>query len=103
MVVNVPTSWLARPGSDHHILFEWLDRYVAAGYHPVGLIDIFSDGADRVQMGRRGGRRPAAFAIIVFGYSGEKGTGTVSYERVGTGTQLVLVVIRKLAVQELAA
>jgi hypothetical protein len=39
VIVNVPTSWLARDSSDMHIL-EWLSRYAAAAYRPVGLVEI---------------------------------------------------------------
>jgi 4-amino-4-deoxy-L-arabinose transferase-like glycosyltransferase len=41
VVVNIPTSWLVRPGSDRFI-FQWLDQYVKAHYNRVGVADITS-------------------------------------------------------------
>lgn len=41
VLVSAFTSWLGQPTSDKHIL-QWFDRYAAANYRPVGLIDIIS-------------------------------------------------------------
>jgi len=40
VLVNVPTSWLVTPASPRLVL-DWMDRYLAAGYRVVGIVDIF--------------------------------------------------------------
>lgn len=42
VLVNVRTSWLARPQSQQ-ILFDWLDRYLPDFYEPVGAVEIYPD------------------------------------------------------------
>ena len=40
--VNVSLSWLRRPESPQ-FLFDWVQKYVADGYEPAGIIDIFEN------------------------------------------------------------
>jgi hypothetical protein len=43
--VQVPTSWLAGPESDQHIL-EWAQTYVGENYDLVGIADIHEEGTE---------------------------------------------------------
>ena len=40
--VNVPTSWLPRPGSNMNILRR-AEAYLGSSYQPVGVVDILYD------------------------------------------------------------
>ncbi|MEY2576887.1 MAG: hypothetical protein QOF80_2374 [Verrucomicrobiota bacterium] len=45
--MNVPTSWLIRPDSDHFI-FDWADSYLARNYQLDGIADILASGSQYV-------------------------------------------------------
>ncbi|HVC98378.1 MAG TPA: glycosyltransferase family 39 protein [Pirellulales bacterium] len=58
VLVNVPASWLAKPGSDPFI-YEWAERFVRAEYEPAGLVDILSQERTEYHWGREAaGARP---------------------------------------------
>ncbi|UCF42746.1 MAG: glycosyltransferase family 39 protein [Planctomycetota bacterium] len=51
VLVNVSTSWLARPDSEK-VIFEWLEQYTDKYYRKVGIIDIISQELTVYRWGR---------------------------------------------------
>jgi hypothetical protein len=51
VLVNVSTSWLARPDSEK-MIFEWLEQYADKYYRKVGIIDIISQELTVYRWGR---------------------------------------------------
>jgi hypothetical protein len=48
--VDIPTSWLRRTSSDM-LIFDWYARY-REHYDLVGIIDIFVNGPNGIQLGK---------------------------------------------------
>jgi hypothetical protein len=47
VLVGVPTSWLARPGSPQEVAFlTWAQRFIAEHYELEGTADIFANGTE---------------------------------------------------------
>jgi hypothetical protein len=66
VLVRVPTSWLARPGSDTFI-FRWAEAYLCEHYDPTGIVDIFPDTTVyRWNEDVRGGAPMSPTSLIVF-------------------------------------
>ncbi len=63
---NVPLSWAARPGVPDDIL-RWFDRYAAANYDIVGLVEIGSSGSPAAYFwdAEVRGRRPGENSLWV--------------------------------------
>jgi hypothetical protein len=55
---NINTSWLTRTGTPSYI-FDWANKYLAANYDLVGLVDIpTSSGRSQFYWGAEAGRKP---------------------------------------------
>jgi hypothetical protein len=66
VIINVPTSWLRRPGSDATIL-KWAEKYFSANYGVAGFADISGDGNSKTYWDDEARRnRPASqFSVYV--------------------------------------
>jgi hypothetical protein len=68
VLVNIPTSWLARPDS-HQLIFEWFEKYAGEKLQQIGYVDFLSDTERAYHLGDREGRttRPRSpYSILIF-------------------------------------
>jgi hypothetical protein len=67
VLVNIPTSWLVRPTSEHQVM-SWAQQYVEARYDVVGIADLQSNDHTEFRWGPDASRcEPAsAYSVYVF-------------------------------------
>ncbi len=63
--VDVPGSWLVRPGSDTDI-FKWSESYIQARYHMVGVVDLFGDHSDFFWGDLQNYKQHSRYRVLVF-------------------------------------